>query len=34
MARWFKAIVAKPDDLSLVPEIHRVEGEDQLEVVL
>lgn len=35
MAQWVKALDAKPDDLSSVPGIHIIEGENQLlEVVL
>lgn len=26
MAQWVKTLVIKPDDLSLVPEAHMVEG--------
>lgn len=30
MAQWVKAIVAKPDDLSLIPGSHLVEEENEL----
>jgi hypothetical protein len=29
MAQWVKVLVAKPEDLSLIPKTHMVEGETE-----
>lgn len=34
MALWVKALAAKSNDLSSIPRIHMVEGENQCQVVL
>lgn len=34
MAKWEKALAVKAEDLSLIPRIHMMEGEDQLPQVI
>lgn len=34
MAQWIKALDTKPENLSLFPETHTVEGEHQLPQVV